>query len=286
MNYFKDKITIVTGGASGMGRAICEQMGQLGATLVVTDIDYDGAIKVADSINAGGGKAVAAKLDVTQQEEVENIINETAREHGRLDLIFNNAGVSILGDERDKTLEHWKKIVNINLFGVIYGTKAAYALMVKQGFGHIVNMSSMGGYIPSPTDVAYGTTKFAVLGLSKSLRVEGEALGVKVSAICPGMIRTPIIYNTPMLNVSDTPPTREEIDENIPAFIFYDVNKAGKAILKGVARNKEMIIFPFHARFAWWMSRLFPAIFRVIGRLQVKGFRKMRLGDPENPDTQ
>ena len=273
MEYFKDKIAIVTGGASGMGRAVCEQMGRHGATVVVADINHDGAKEVAESIVAAGGKARAVHLDVTQREDVHDLVNETAREHGRLDLIFNNAGIGILGDERDKTQAHWDKIIDINLHGVLHGTTAAYPLMIEQGFGQIVNMASMAGYIPSPMDAAYGTTKHAVVGLSLSLRDEAASLGVKVSAVCPGFIKTPIIFNTPILNVSVT---REEIEESLPDWLYMDQNKAGTAILKGIARNRAMIVFPFHARVAWWLMRLYPPLFDRIGRLQIKTFRKAR----------
>ncbi len=271
MEYFKDKIAIVTGGASGMGRAVCEQMGRHGATLVVADINQQGAQEVAESIVAAGGKARAVRLDVTRREDVHGLVNETAREHGRLDLIFNNAGIGILGDERDKTLDHWKKVVDVNLHGVLHGTTAAYPLMVAQGFGQIVNMASMAGYIPSPMDAAYGTTKHAVVGLSVSLRDEAADLGVKVNAVCPGFIRTPIIFNTPILNVRVT---REEIEESLPDWLYMDQDKAGTAILKGIARNRAMIVFPFHARVAWWLMRLYPPLFDRIGRLQIKVFRK------------
>lgn len=271
MEYFKDKIAIVTGGASGMGRAVCEQMGRHGATLVVADINQQGAQEVAESIVAAGGKARAVRLDVTRREDVHGLVNETAREHGRLDLIFNNAGIGILGDERDKTLDHWKKVIDVNLHGVLHGTTAAYPLMVAQGFGQIVNMASMAGYIPSPMDAAYGTTKHAVVGLSVSLRDEAADLGVKVNAVCPGFIRTPIIFNTPILNVRVT---REEIEESLPDWLYMDQDKAGTAILKGIARNRAMIVFPFHARVAWWLMRLYPPLFDRIGRLQIKVFRK------------
>lgn len=280
MEYFKDKIAIVTGGASGMGRAVCEQMGRHGATMVVADINHDGAKEVAESIVAAGGQARAVHLDVTQQGAVHALVNETAREHGRLDLIFNNAGIGILGDERDKTQAHWDKIIDINLHGVLHGTTAAYPLMIEQGFGQIVNMASMAGYIPSPMDAAYGTTKHAVVGLSLSLRDEAASLGVKVSAVCPGFIKTPIIFNTPILNVNVT---REEIEKSLPDWLFMDVNKAGTAILKGIVRNRAMIVFPFHARVAWWLMRLRPAVFDRIGRLQIKTFRKNRVERSPHP---
>jgi NAD(P)-dependent dehydrogenase (short-subunit alcohol dehydrogenase family) len=128
MEYFKDKVALVTGGASGMGRAVCEQMGSQGANLVVADINDEGAREVAGSIVAAGGKAQAARLDVPQQGDVDDLVNQMAREHGRLDLIFNNAGIGILGDERDKTQDHWRKVIDVNLLGVLYGTIAAYPL--------------------------------------------------------------------------------------------------------------------------------------------------------------
>jgi len=273
MDYFRDKVALVTGGASGMGRAVCEQMGRYGAKVVVADINYEGAQGVAKSIVVAGGQAWAANLDVIQQADVENLINETARERGRLDLIFNNAGIGIIGDERDKTQDHWNKVIDVNLLGVLYGTTAAYQLMVQQGFGQIVNMASMAGFIPSPMDIAYGTTKRAIIGLSLSLRDEGAALGVKVNAVCPGLIKTPIIYNTPILNVDWT---REEIDKNLPHWLYMEESKAGRAILKGVARNRGMIVFPFHALLAWWLVRLCPPLFDRIAQLQIKGFRKHR----------
>ena len=108
-------------------------MGRYGANLVVADINHEGAEEVAQSIVAAGGTARAARLDVTRQRDVQDLINEMAREHGRLDLIFNNAGIGILGDERDKTVDHWNKIIDVNLHGVLYGTTAAYPLMVEQG---------------------------------------------------------------------------------------------------------------------------------------------------------
>ena len=97
---------------------------------------------------------------------------------------------------------------------------------------------------------------------------------MKVNAVCPGFIKTPIIFNTPILNVNVT---REEIEESLPDWLYMDQNKAGTAILKGIARNRAMIVFPFHARVAWWLMRLCPALFDRIGRLQIKAFRKNRI---------
>ena len=191
MDHFENKVAIVTGGASGIGRALCEELGHRGAAMVVVaDINAEGAQQVASAITTAGGQARAAHLDVSRADDVQKLINETASEHGRLDFMFNNAGIALGGEVRDTGLEHWQRILDVNLWGVIYGTKAAYQVMVKQGFGHIVNTASLGGLIPEPMATAYATTKHAVVGLSTSLRAEAAELGVNVSVVCPGFVQT------------------------------------------------------------------------------------------------
>lgn len=270
MNDFKDKIAIVTGGASGIGRELCIELGRRGAVVVVADIMQDGAQEVASTITTAGGQAVAALLDVSREQDVRKLIDETTREHGRLDYMFNNAGVAVSGDARDMTIEHWRRVFDVNLWGVVYGTNAAYSIMVKQGFGHIVNVSSLSGLIGYPTNIPYGTTKYGVVGLSNSLRVEAADLGVKVSVVCPGFVQTSIWENATLLNAS-----REDVLAQIP-FKMMEVSKAAKATLRGVARNRAIIIFPFHARLLWWLNRLHPTILTPIGRKMVKNFRAIR----------
>ena len=270
MKKFKDKTAIVTGGASGIGRAICENLARHGAIVIVADINIEGARQVAESITANGGRAEAEKLDVTKKEDVQKIIKDTADKYGHLDYIFNNAGIGIIGDERDKTFDDWQKVIDINLMGVIYGALAAYSVMVKQGSGHIVNTASIAGLIPAPTQVAYGTVKHAVVGLSTSLRAEGAALGVKVSAICPGIIRTPFFDASREQNTK-----MDEFLTTLNLVTMNDVNKAAPIILRGVARNKALVVFPFHSRFAWWMNRLNPRIMGLFGRYNMWRFRRV-----------
>ena len=167
---FENKIAIVSGAASGIGRALCMEMGRRGAIVVATDINQAGAERVASDIASAGGAAHAAKLDVTRAEDVGKLVKDTADEHGRLDYIFNNAGIAVAGEVYDMNLDHWRRIVDINLWGVIYGTHAAYPIMVKQRFGHIVNVASAAGLVAFPTCTPYATTKHAVVGLSSSLR--------------------------------------------------------------------------------------------------------------------
>ena len=269
MDCFKGKIAIVTGGASGIGRAICEALGKYGATTVVADINLEGAQEVSKAISGNGGSASAAGLDVRDAEAIGKLIDETVAEHGRLDYMFNNAGINIAGEARDLLPEHWKRVLDINLMGVVHGTRIAYSLMVKQGFGHIVNTASLCGLMPIPLEVPYATAKHAVVGLSTSLRAEGAALGVKVSAFCPGVIQTPLIEKSMIVNSS-----MEEILSISPLMKIMDLNEAVQAMLRGVARNQAIIVCPFESRMSWRMYRLAPALMDKLIRITVRRFRE------------
>jgi NAD(P)-dependent dehydrogenase (short-subunit alcohol dehydrogenase family) len=270
MNKFKNKTAVVTGGASGIGRALCVALGNKGAIVTVADLNQEGARKVAETIVTLGGSATAVRLDVTNKEDVAALLNKQVQLHGRLDYIFNNAGIGNIGDERDKTFDDWKKIIDINLMGVVYGALTAYSIMAEQGSGHIVNTASIAGLTPVATEVAYATTKHAVVGLSHSLRVEGAALGVKVSAICPGVIDTPFFKTAPVLNAD-----KKAFMESLKFLTMKDVDKAAKIILRGVARNKALIVFPFYTRMAWNLYRISPTVMELYMRHRMKLFREL-----------
>jgi NAD(P)-dependent dehydrogenase (short-subunit alcohol dehydrogenase family) len=170
---FENKIAIVTGGASGIGRALCQELAQRGARVVVADINAPAAHQVASALTGAHQQAVSACVDVSQEQSVQTLVYETVAQYGRLDYMFNNAGIGLVADLRDMTLEHWRRIVDINLWGVIYGTTAAYHIMLQQGAGHIVNTASAAGLFPSAAlGTAYTATKHAVVGLSTAFRPE------------------------------------------------------------------------------------------------------------------
>ena len=271
LDCFKDKVTIVTGGASGIGRALCEELSERGAVLNVADITKEKARQTASSVTNSGGRAQAAYLDVSQVENVQKLIDETVSNYGQLDYIFNNAGIWIKGEVRDIDLLYWQTIINVNQFGVIYGTVAAYSLMVKQGFGHIVNIASLAGLVGYPVSVPYAVTKYAVVGLSTSLRIEAAELGVRVSVVCPGYVRTTITDEAPILMAN-----REDVLAQGKLIKKMDVTRAAKIILRGVALNRPIIIFPFKARLQWWFFRIYPGFLFSFGKKIVKDFRKLR----------
>lgn len=270
MDDFKGKVAIVTGGASGIGQALCREMGRRGGVVVVADINAEGAQAVAFAITSSGSTASPAHLDVSQADNVQKLIDETVSKHGRIDYIFNNAGIGVAGEMRDMDLGLWRDIVNVNLWGVIHGTASAYQVMVRQGFGHIVNTASVAGLVPVPMETAYATTKYGVVGLSLSLRDEARQLGVKVSVVCPGFIRTGIYNSATVLRVR-----REDLIAQIP-FRLMDATRAARVILKGVSRNQAVITMPFYARIFWWLYRIHPALLSPWARKIMKDVRLLR----------
>jgi len=185
MQKFQKKVCIVTGAASGLGRALCEELGQAGASVIAVDINERGAAEVENLICGQSGQVCSFQLDVARFENFDRLIDQVIEKFHRIDYIFNNAGISISGEMSDLTYAHWKKVIDVNLMGVIFGTLSAYKRMVRQGFGHIVNISSLAGLIGFPMNCPYATAKFGVVGMSTSLRQEAIKFGVNVSVVCP-----------------------------------------------------------------------------------------------------
>jgi NAD(P)-dependent dehydrogenase (short-subunit alcohol dehydrogenase family) len=269
---FRGKIAVVTGAGSGIGRAVAERLGGLGATVCAADINEPGARETAAGIAAAGGNAYAAKLDVTKAPAVKKLIEATAKRHGRLDYMFNNAGIGVLGETRDMTDELWRRVIEVNLVGVLSGTLSAYQVMVRQGFGHIINTASLAGLVPVPFVAPYVTTKHAVVGLSKSLRGEGAALGVKVSVVCPGFVKTPILENYTAVNID-----REALAGEVPK-LLTDVKKAARVILSGVKKNKAIILVGPDAHIFWRLYKAWPGLVDYIGRRRMAAVRKIKEG--------
>jgi len=272
IRIFNEATAIVTGGASGIGRALAMELAKRGCEVVLADRQIRLAEEVASEICASGGKAKAQEIDVTDYSAVEQLVLETTARTGRLDYMLNNAGIGIGGNVRHYSIEEWNQTVDVNLPGVINGVQAAYQIMINQGFGHIVNTASMAGLIPSPGLVAYAATKHAVVGLSKSLRAEAASLGVYVSVLCPGVIHTPILeggrYGRMLIEIP--PEKMRQLWKKLkpmPPDIF-----AYKAI-NAIAKNKAIIIIPSWWKLFWWINRMFPSMgINLAG----KNFQKMQ----------
>ncbi|SHN21734.1 SDR family NAD(P)-dependent oxidoreductase [Mucilaginibacter sp. OK098] len=272
-NYYRDKVVLVTGGGSGMGRGLCEGLAECGAIVTCTDINLKNIEETVKLI--GKSNVKARKLDVTQLADFEETIADIVKENGRIDLIFNNAGIGISGELRDLSIEHWKKVLDINFYGVLYGSQTAYLQMLKQGFGQIVNTASLAGLLDMiPLIGPYSVSKHAVLNYTRVLRYEARAFNIKANTVCPGYINTSIIDALPAVN-SKSGWNREAIKQFEPGL---PVSKAVEYILKGVARNKEVILFPRVARLILHFSRLFKGLYLKASDKSLKDFReKFRL---------
>lgn len=270
MVSFKNKTAIVTGGASGIGKELCLALAAKEANIVVADVDGDGAKAVASAIRNRGEQATAVKLDVSRQEDIRAVIEKTKKDYGRLDYMFNNAGIHILGEFKDMPYDYWKKVVDTNLWGVINGTTHAYQTMIKQGHGHIVNTASLSGIYPTAFEVAYTTTKFAIVGLSTSLRDEAKAYNVKVSAVCPGVVKTPIFENTNLLKIDRNKITSSPLIKRAPP-----ADKAVRQIIKGVIADKAIIPVNPSADIIWRLYRYTPSIALLLNKVRIKIGRRL-----------
>ena len=265
LRTFNNATAIITGGASGIGRALAEELAQRGCEVVLADLQIELAKEVASNIQASGGKAKAMKVDVADFPALDKLVKATVKRTGRLDYIFNNAGIAIGGSVDLYGIEDWDYIVDVNLRGVINGVQAAYKIMIDQGFGHIVNTASMAALMPGPGSVSYTMTKHGVMGLSTSLRAEAAHLGVRVSVICPGVIRTPILeggaYGRMLAEFS-----LEKLHDMWERLRPMPSNIFAQKVLNAVAKNKAIIIYPSWWKRIWWINRLSPSLGIFLGQ--------------------
>lgn len=275
MDIFSEKTVIVTGGASGIGKALAKELARRRANVVLADLNSAQLDEVVASIRQAGNTAKAVSLDVSDFESVQKLVQDTVAENGKLDYMFNNAGIAVGGEARDCSIDDWRCVLDVNLHGVVNGVASAYPMMVEQGFGHIINTASIEGLIPFPGTISYVASKYAVVGLSNALRIEGKELGVKVSVVCPGYIKTPIFHVSKMIKLD-----RDKLLERLPERFGITPEKCALTILKGVERNKAIIVVTGFAKFLWLLHRISPGLVRwMMGRSLKESRQEVRIED-------
>ena len=251
MKSVAGKQALVTGAGSGIGAALCRTLAARGAQVLCTDVDGDAAERTASTL---GGGARAARVDVTDAASVQAAVDDVVHRAGRLDLMFNNAGITWAADTENLTLEHWNSIIDINIRGVVHGVVAAYPQMIRQGGGFIVNTASMAGLAAAGQITSYVMTKHAVVGLSLALRSEAAAHHIGVLAVCPAAVETPILDKGAVGAFRG----REYFAAggNKP----YPPDRLARDTLKAIEKNKAILVKPLAAHGQWLFARLAPGL--------------------------
>lgn len=270
---FAGQLVLVTGAASGIGRATAFAFAEAGARVVAVDRDAEGAARTADMARlVGAAEAWAECVDVSDEQAMEKLAAKVAAEYGIVDVLVNNAGIGLSGAFLDTTAEDWKKVLDVNLWGVIHGCRIFGKQMAERGQGgHIVNTASAAAYLPSRTLPAYSTSKAAVLMLSECLRAELASKSIGVSAICPGIVNTNITATSRFAGVDEAEEKRrQERSSRLYGLRNFPPEKVADAILRAVVRNEAVVPVTPESKGALWMSRFAPRALRRIARLEPK----------------
>lgn len=259
---------LITGAASGIGRATALAAAERGASLVLTDIAADALQRTVDEIRALGGTVLAAEaLDISDHEAVQRFADAVHAEHGSVDVVMNVAGVSAWGSVTSLRHEHWQRMVDINLMGPIHVIESFVPPMIEAGRGgHLVNVSSAAGLFGLPLHAAYSASKFGLRGVSEVLRFDLRQHRIRVSLVCPGAVATPLVQSVDLVGVDRSNP---RVDREINRFARHAVSpeRAAAAILRGVERNREMVFTSPDIRFGYLAQRYFPFGYDVVMRL-------------------
>jgi NAD(P)-dependent dehydrogenase (short-subunit alcohol dehydrogenase family) len=267
------KVAFVTGGASGIGAALATKLVEEGAEVWIADRQVGSAQELAQRLNSGNAKAHAIELDVRNYPSFERAVAEVVKQSGRIDYLFNNAGIGVTGEVDSYTLDDWNDVLDVNLHGVVHGIQAVYPIMIRQHSGHIVNTASMAGLVAAGGQASYTASKHAVVALSKALRVEAQRHGVRVSVLCPGAIRTPILtggrYGRTK-GVSD-----DQLLKFWEPFRPMAPEKFAERALRAVLRGDAIIVVPAWWKALWYLERLSPAVSMRAGKVVLKRVREI-----------
>lgn len=277
-------VAFVTGGASGIGKALAEELAARGAEVVVADRQAAMAEEVARGIRGKGGRASACELDVCDAEAFKKAVAGVVARSGHVDYLFNNAGIAVGGEVTTYKTADWDDVIDVNLRGVAYGISAAYPHMVARGRGHIVNTASVAGLLPPPEAVSYTATKHAVVGLSRALRLEAARYGVRVSALCPGVIRTPILTGGKFGRMNQ-PIASEKILAQWEKLRPIEPQELARRALDQVEKNVEVIVVPGWWKAVWMLDRLSLRLSSKLWERMLERTRKELGIDAKTPEA-
>ncbi len=254
MRDFTNKISLVTGGASGIGRCISLALAGEGSDLALVDLDEDGLRRVQAEVESLGRKATIHRLDVTDAGQVQALAEEVHPQ-----ILVNCAGIAVLDYAETTSREDWERVLDVNLWGPIHVFRA-FLPSLKEAGGHIVNVASGDGVFAIPGSAAYSTSKFGLVGFSEVLGIELARYGIGVTAVCPGLTWTPMVDSVALPGHS-----RDKVDRllgRIRPLAFTTPEKLAAATIKAVKRNRPVLVHSWLARAAYYVKRLSPRLYR------------------------
>lgn len=267
MKNFQNKVAAITGAGSGIGQQLALLLAKEGCHLSLSDVNEQGLIETVEKLKDADVRVTIKKLDVADQVAVQAWAEETVQDHGSVNMIFNNAGVALASTVEGASYEELEWIVNINFWGVVYGTKEFLPFIKQTGDGHIVNISSLFGLTAQPTQSAYNATKFAVRGFTESLRQELDMENCGVSALCvhPGGIRTNIANSAKMNDSLKTLGMNpEKSAKSFNKLLRCPPEEAARQILEAVKKDKRRLLIGNDAKALDLLQRLLPTGYQKV----------------------
>lgn len=249
---------VITGGGSGLGASLALRLADRGASTLLADLDLERLEATAEAVQARGGRVEIAECDVSDPAQVEALAAAAERALGGVDLLVNNAGVAASGQIGEQSLEDWRWLIEINLFGVIYGCHHFVPAMRARGSGHVLNTASAAGFAAAPQMGAYSVAKAGVVSLSETLRAEVRSLGVSVSVLCPTFFKS---------NLADTLRATDEQGRRMTRALLdrtpYTADDIAVAALDAVDHNRLYVLPQTDAKVMWRLKHTSPALFRA-----------------------
>ena len=270
MKDLKNKVVLVTGAATGIGEGTAIAFAREGCDLILcTRKNAEGLQATAGKIKAMGRKVLTVMADVSKREDVERLCQTALKEMGRVDILMNNAGVAMIAEIRDTSLEDFERVLGVNLWGPIHTIHYLLPHMIERKSGHIVNVSSAAGLLGAPAGGAYAASKFGLVGLTEVLRTEVERFNIGVTAVCPSVVRSDI------WNATTVKGFKKEVAEP-PAIFRMTPEAAAKQIVRAVKRNQALLVVTAHAKVLYHIKRISPALTRQVGRAMLKDFLRKK----------
>lgn len=264
MKHLKGKIAVITGAASGIGRALAMGLAKEGSRLALADIDFDGLKETERLLKSGGGQAIIRRVDISRKKEIYSFAEQVMEHYGEVDILINNAGVVFTSTIEDLSYEDFERVMNINFWGAVYGTKAFLGYLQKQKSSHIVNISSVYGLWALATQSAYNASKFALRGFTEALMQEQRGTGVNVSCVYPGGVKTNIVIHSSSPLFDGNPDEKDKFIKKFNAIAMTTPEKAAKVIISGIKKNRKRILIGPDAFLFDISQRLFPTLYQKL----------------------